>query len=204
MLSTQNYSFSFTAAGLRIHDFSLVIKHRADESQELLINLLGKGKASTGKRILQELSLRYHKLTPDQKHLYENTDLISQKQLAFLAVCKTYRFIHDFMVEVLREKMLVYDYQVRDTDFITFIRNKEISHTEIEKLSDHTKEKVRTVTFRILAEAGLIDSPENMILQPQIIQEDVFSVIVEDHTDWLMVFLLQDSDIQNLLSTWSK
>lgn len=47
---------------------------------------------------------RVTNLTENQLHLLVNADIDTQKLILLLAVAKTYQFIHDFIVEVLRNK----------------------------------------------------------------------------------------------------
>ena len=68
----------------------------------------------------REIRKRLEKLTPDQMIILIHGDLISQKQIAFLAVCKHYDFIRDFTIEVIRDKSLVYDYKINESDYNSF------------------------------------------------------------------------------------
>jgi hypothetical protein len=115
--------------------------HKLDNSEVDFVNELGGGKSSTGKRIFSELNSRIENLTREQLELLVRGDLNAQKQIAFLAVCKTYDFIRDFTVEVLREKMLVFDYEITEGDFISFYRRKTDLYPEMEKLTDLTQKK---------------------------------------------------------------
>lgn len=162
-------------------------------------NELGNGKEVTGKRMLSEYQKRLSMLTTPQLNVLANSDYINQKHIAFLSVCKTYGFIRDFVVEVLRDKLLVYDYQISEGEYISFFRRKADLHPEMESLTENSQYKIRQVVFTILAQAGIIDSAKNKIIQPQILDTKVIETIAEDDTQWLKVFFMSDIDISNIV-----
>lgn len=159
---------------------------------------IGNGKEATGKRILRELQKRIAQLTTNQAAILASGEYTNQIHIAFLAICKTYGFIRDFVVEVLREKLLVFDYQISEGEYITFFRKKAELHMAMESLTEVTQKKVRQVVFTILEQAGIIDSVKNKIIQPQILDPLVIRAIAEDDPQWLKVFLLNDMEIMNL------
>lgn len=159
---------------------------------------IGNGKEATGKRILQELQKRIAQLTSEQLAILANGDFTNQKQIAFLSICKTYGFIRDFVVEVLRDKLLVFDDQISEGEYITFFRKKAELYPEMESLTEVTQKKLRQVVFTILEQTNLIDSVKNKIIQPQILDPKVIQAIIEDDPQWLKVFMINDMEIQNL------
>lgn len=192
------YQFSFTAASLRLNDFVLTAKLKKEHQVVDHVNLLGAGNSATGKRMIREYNKRLGTLTDEQLSVLIDGYLSSQKQIAFLAICKTYAFIRDFTVEVIREKLLLFDYEVSDGEFIAFLRRKTEDHPELEKITDKTTYKIRQVTFKILEEAGIIDNIKNRHIQAQLIEKDVRKSIANDNKEWFKVLLLSDLDIKNI------
>jgi hypothetical protein len=92
-----------------------------------------------------------------------------------VSICKSYSFIIEFIVEVVREKVLVNDYQISDGDYISFYRRKFDLHEEMDSITELTEKKIKQVTFKILEQAGLIDDIKNRIIQPQIIINKMFA-----------------------------
>lgn len=160
------------------------------------INDLGGGKSSTGKRMLSEFKKRISHLTPIQVEVLLNSDLVTQKQLTLVSVCKPYSFIREFILEVVREKVLVYDYQITDGDYISFYRRKFDLHEEMNSLTELTEKKIKQVTFKIMEQAGLINDIKNRIIQPQIIENKLIKALVQDNPNWLKILLVSDLDIQ--------
>lgn len=197
MIDKQKYTFGFTAASLRLNQFVLVAQLNREGKTIDHVRLLGAGKSATGKRMISEYNKRLSNLTLEQTDILIDGILPSQKHIAFLAVCKTNAFIRDFTVEVVREKLLLFDYELSEGDFITFLRTKSEIHPELEEISEKTRHKIRQVTFKILEQAGIIDSVKNKNILSQLVEKDVLRVIANDNKEWLKVLLLSDIDINN-------
>lgn len=196
MVKTNKYDFSFTASSLRLKEMILVAKALHENKEVDYINDLGNGKSSTGKRMLSEFKKRFSHLTTEQVEVLLNSDLVSQKQITLLSVCKSYGFIREFIIEVVREKLLVYDYEVNDGDYISFYRRKHDLHDEMDTITELTEKKIKQVTFKILEQAGLINDIKSRIIQPQIIDYNLMKSIVNDNPNWLKVLLVSDVDIE--------
>lgn len=188
------YEFAFTTSSLRLKEMVLVAQAIIEERDIDFINELGNGKRKTGRKMLSELTKRIENLTPQQVKLLAISDLNVKRSIAFLAVCKTYGFIRDFVIEVLREKYLVYDFDITDGDYFSFFRQKVEQHPEMEDLTEETEKKIRQVTFKILEQAGIIESIKNKTIQPQIIDQSVIASITEEDADWLKIFFLNEMD----------
>lgn len=197
MTEKKHFNLGFTAASLRLNDFVTVARHIRDGSPIDYINLLGAGKATTGSRMIHEYSKRIATLTPLQLSILINGILPLQKQIGFLAICKTYGFIRDFTVEVVREKVLLFQYSLSDGDFISFLRRKTELHPELETITENTIYKLKQVTFKILEQAGIIDSVKSKIIQPQLVDKKVIEAFASDNKEWLKILLLSDTDINN-------
>lgn len=155
-------------------------------------------KTRTSDREFREVRKRLETLTPEQISILINGDLISQKQTAFLAVCKRYWFIRDFTIEVIRDKVLVFDFQLHESDFNSFINSKILLHPELEAFSESTRKKAKQVMYRILEQAGIINNAVDKAILPQILQQDVINAIVREDPAWLKIFMMPDRDIKQL------
>ncbi|MBZ9730889.1 DUF1819 family protein [Salegentibacter sp. JZCK2] len=196
-MHSEKYDFAFTSSSLRLNEIVLVANHFINDSEVDYVNDLGAGKSATGKRIYREVSKRLAFLNSQQIKLLVNGSLDVQKQLAFYAACRSHLFIRDFTVEVLREKYLVFDYEISEGDYISFLRRKQELHEEIDKLSESSLKKIKQVTFRILEQSGLINNTKQKIIQPQILQTELIQAICKDNPEWLKIFLVSDLDMEN-------
>ena len=204
MEDVKKYKLSFTAASLRLNEMVKVASALMDDDSTNLNEVrdsrivFGSVKNRTTEREFREIKHRLEKLTSDQLEVLVHGDLISQKQIAFLGVCKHYDFIRDFTVDVIRDKALVFDYQIRESDFNSFINSKISTHPELEEFSETTLKKGKQVMFRILEQAGIINNAVDKMIQPQLLQKDVIKSIVVDDPKWLRIFLMPDTDIKQL------
>jgi len=204
MRKPSKYILSFTALSLRLNEMVKVAKDVAEKDISDLMEVresrvvFNSVKNRTSDREFREIRKRLEKLTPDQMNTLIHGDLISQKQIAFLAVCKHYDFIRDFVIEVIRDKSLVYDYHINESDYNSFITNRIDAHPELEEFNDSTLKKAKQVIFHILEQAGIIDSAVDKTIQPQIIQADVIRAVAKDDPAWLKIFMMSDKDIMQL------
>ena len=199
MPETIKYDFSFTATSLRLQEMIMYANARLNGQEIDYVRELGKGKAATGIRFNREFLKRIGKLTDSQVALLAKGDLVSQKQMAFLAVCKSYGFLRDFVVEVLREKYLLFDHEFNDGEYISFFRRKIDLHPDMEDLTETTQKKIRQVSYKILEQAGIIENVKSKIIQPQLLDNKVTSALVTDDPNWLKIFLISDMDIKTMI-----
>ena len=158
---------------------------------------IGNGKTSSTKKFLNEINKRLDSLNDEQLQLFIDGDLHTQRQLAFLSMCKAHGYIRDFVIEVLREKILIFDFQISEGEYLSFFRRKMEIHSKMNDFSELTHKKIRQVLFKVLEEAGLIDDTKNKEIKPQIIDSELIRVITNDDKEWLKLFFVSDMDIEN-------
>lgn len=191
-MTQTKYELSFTACSLHVGEMVHLLK-----VEKGLNSPVEGGKSSSIRRKNQEFRKRLEKLNASQIDALIEGDSIMQRQLAYISVCKLYDFIREFVLEVLREKMILMDYQLTEGEYLSFFRRKMMDHPELEGLRDTTEKKVKQVVFRILAEAGIINSAKEKVLQYQILEPQLIRLIKEDHAKWFEIFLLNDFEISN-------
>ena len=205
MQRESKYILSFTAASLRLNEMVKVAKAACDNNTTNLRSVQESGivfssvKTRTSDREFREVRKRLEKLTDGQISILINGDLIAQKQIAFLAVCKHYAFIRDFTIEVIRDKVLMFDFQLQESDYNSFINGKLLLHPELEEFSESTLKKARQVMYRIFEQAGIINNAAEKNILPQILQQDVINVIAKEDPAWLKIFMMSDKDIKQLI-----
>lgn len=196
-MSGPKYRLSFTAASLRIHDTLRVAKGIREADLDGIEEKIGKGKTATGKRIKRELISRVETLTQNQLEYLCNSNLSEARSMIFVAICKTYEYIYEFVVEVLREKFLRFEYTITDGEYLSFYNRKAELHPELEALSVSSQAKIRSVLFKMLEEAGIIDSTRSKNIQPQFLSNEFQKLIKEDDPLLLRIFFMTDTDINN-------
>ncbi|MCJ7529872.1 MAG: DUF1819 family protein [Anaerolineales bacterium] len=157
-------------------------------------NLLQARTQSSFKRTLQELLQRLQCLTKDQLQILVDGSRQEQNQILWLAVCKHYRIIYEFAIEVIREKFLRLDLTISYLDYDVFFNSKAEWHEGLDQLTNATKKKLRQVLFRILHEAEIISSSNSIL--PAIVSARVAISIVNDNPAYLAIFPITDAEIQ--------
>ncbi|MFZ6664106.1 BrxA family protein [Peijinzhouia sedimentorum] len=191
-MTYSKYELSFTAASLQVQEMVNLLK-----IERGILPEDRSGKISSKRRKGKEYKKRLATLTEEQIEVLLEGNSLVQKQIAFLASCKLYEFLREFVTEVLREKMVLMDYQITDGEYLSFFRRKQQDHPELEEITDLTSDKIKQVTFRILEQAGIINSTKERVLQYQILEPETVRAIKSDNIKWLEIFLLSDEEINN-------
>ncbi len=156
----------------------------------LIPDSINKEKSKTSKREFAELKLRLATLTQEEIVLLAKSDSTTQKLVAFLACCRTYSYIRDFVVEVILEKISVFDYQITDRDYNSFFNKKCVDHDELELLADSTKAKIKQVIFKILEQVGLIDNIKAKNISQPIVDTQLQNVLKNHKPSDLALLLI--------------
>jgi hypothetical protein len=204
-VTDSKYKMSFTSGGLFFNE-SLQVAELFHETgdwqktrdQALSENLLQAWTESSSKRRVWEICSRLGLLTEDQLQLLLFSSRQEQQYLLWVAVCKCYPFIRDFMVEIAREKFLRMDLHLQPQDFEIFFEDKAEWHEELEQLRDSTRKRLRQALFQIMREAEII-SPGNMII-PSLLTKQLTKVLAADNPSWLAVLPISDADINSWLA----
>ncbi len=187
------YNMSFTA-GAMLQQPSVLLAElyaslgdwQAVRSRVLADNLLQARTQNTAHRICREIVSRLNSLSADQLAILAEGSAKDQAQVLWAAICKRYRFIHDFAVEVIHEKFLVLDPNLVYADYDIFFNQKAEWHEELVNIQPSTRAKLRQIVFRMLREAELL-SRRNRIV-PVLLSPEVEKSILDDPTLSLSIF----------------
>jgi len=200
-MNQKKYLMSFTTGGL-FHSESLLLLElyiqiqNWDDVYSLALdkNTLQTRVVSTAKRVLKEIINRLKTLTEEELHLLENGSASEQKYLLWLGTCRRYVFLHDFAVEVIRERYLTLKYDLPVEEYESFFNSKEQWHEELEKITGGSRYKQRTVVFKMLREADIIDT--NRLILPALLSDELISTIAKKDVNDLNIFPVSDIDLQ--------
>ena len=179
------YSMSFTT-GTLLYRESLIVANLWEELgdwdavRERVIgdNLLQMRTLNASKRIYREIASRLKRLTPAQLELLRTGTREEQNHMLWLAVCKRYRFIYDFAVEVTREKFLRLDFQLDYHDYDIFFSNKAEWHPEVANVAASTRQTQRRYVFKMMREADLL-SEDNQILPAMLTPREIEAIAAD-------------------------
>jgi hypothetical protein len=187
------YKTSFAAGGLFYHEAIKIAQRYQALGDWALVraefldnNLLQTRTHSSALRLVREAIQRVQCLTPPQVELLLSGSRPEQNQILWLAACKHYRLIAEFSQEVLHEKFLHMDLQLLHRDYDVFFNAKAEWHPDLEALTPMTKKKLRQVLLRILREAEIISSANQ--IQAVILSARVEAAIRGDDPAYLACF----------------
>jgi excisionase family DNA binding protein len=177
----KTYSLSFTAGDLLSRESIAIANLFLDlrdwnlvREKVITSNVLQAKTLSTAKRICREVCSRLKMLNHSELELLIETTIQEQGYLLWLAICRRYKFIAEFAVEVLRERYLSLKHSLNYEDFNFFFSKKLESHQELSKVSQRTVDKARQVLFRMMRQAGLLTTNYEIntaILSPRFLNE---------------------------------
>lgn len=98
-------------------------------------------------------------------------------------------------MEVVREKYLIFDYQIEPSDFTGFVESKAASSKSLGKSSEATIAKLRQVMYRMFAEVGLVESTKHLYITKPLLPETVIRLFIKDDSIALKALLLNDDEI---------
>ncbi|MGR6835158.1 DUF1819 family protein [Syntrophomonas erecta] len=119
-------------------------------------------------QIFNTVSNRVKGLDSSFYKLFENSDLSTQKIIVLIAIMQTDRLFFDFVYEVYREKLIIGNDDMADSDIRIFFKNKQLQSEKVAKWTDYTLKRLGTCYKTMLMEAGLIgrSSGTRKILKP--------------------------------------
>lgn len=162
-MKSERYSMSFTTGSLFHHESvklaQLYLKledWNAVRNKVLVDNLLQARTLNTSKRVCREIISRLKKLSLGELDLLVQANQQEQGYLLWIAVCRRYKFIADFAVEVLRERYVSLKTDLNHEDFNFFFNKKSEWHSELDEIRPATRNKLPQVLFKILRQANLL------------------------------------------------
>jgi len=161
-------------------------------------NIMQKQSVSSRKRVFAEIKRRIETLSNEQLEYINESSSSDIRNFIFLTILKTYRFIFEFMTEVISKKVLMFDYKILNSDYETFFESKKYAVEQLENITEATQYKLKQVLFRILEEAMIIDNTKSKnILKPHLSGE-VIKLIIKDNPIYLKAFLYTDYEIEKM------
>jgi Putative inner membrane protein (DUF1819) len=190
---SERYALSFTTGALlyqesvnlatlfiELDNWSLVREVAVEK------NLLQMRTSKSSVRLCQEICSRLKTLNNNELKLLVAGTVQDRGHILWLALCRRYKFIQDFAVEVLREKLLSFQTELDYEDFEIFFSKKAEWHTELDALKLVTKAKARGILFKMLREADLL-SAENRI-NPTMLSPFFLDAIGSEKRDEVVFF----------------
>jgi hypothetical protein len=132
-------------------------------------------------QIFNTVSARVKTLDESFYSIFLSSDLASQKLFALVAAMAYDTLFFDFVYEVIREKMIIGNNTLSDSDVRIFFKDKQQQDEKVAGWTDATLVRLGRCYKTMLYEAGVIDKAkeERQILKPLI--DPVMQRWLEDH-----------------------
>ncbi|MGV3149173.1 DUF1819 family protein [Rothia sp. 11273D007AR] len=158
------YLLSFSAGALMLNESLAVARvygevrdWEATRQYVVENNSIQAAAESSLKRYTAEVVGRLKVLTDDQLGFLADASAADQKLAVWVAICRRYTFIGEFAEDVVRQKFLLHDYVLTHEDYDRFVAQKMFWHEELEELTELTQKKLRSVIFKMLGGADLVN-----------------------------------------------
>ncbi len=179
-MKNKRYSMSFTTGSL-FHRESVKLavlflefnNWNIVRDKVLSNNILQARTLNTSKRVCREIISRLKTLDLRELDLLVHGNAQEQGYLLWIAVCRRYKFIADFAVEVLRERYISLKTDLHYEDFDSFFNKKSEWHPELDEIRPATRNKLRQVLFKILREVDLLTANNTInaaMLSPHLLE----------------------------------
>lgn len=159
-------------------------------------NLLQTRTLSTLKRVCREVISRLRTLSPSELKFLVEASHQEQAYLLWLTVCRRYRFISEFAVEVLRERYITLKSDLTHEDFDSFFNRKSEWHLELDEIAPATRGKLRQVLFKILREADLLTA--NNMIRAAMLSPRLLDLIHQGSRRDILHFPVFESDLKGM------
>jgi len=160
-------------------------------------NLLQKNKSVTLQKQFSEIKTRLEVLPEELLDYLKQAELNTVRLILLLASARKYRLLYEFIIEVIRDKYLSFNYTLFEHDFEKFLRDKSIDYPEIDNWKQDTRVKMKSYIFKILEEAGLVEleNGNRTIVKPYL-PEKLIEMVVKYKPAFLTIYLISDIDIK--------
>lgn len=206
---SSKYLLSYTAVSLQAYESETIAnlyKETLDwegvAKSVIEDDALQKGTIATRKREFIEFKKRLQTLTPEQLSYYEEATSSEVKNLTMLSCFKLYTFIYDFATEVMRDKLLLFDFKLINSDYESFYDSKRVAYDNLNTISEATQNKLKQVMFKMFEQADFIDSVKNKIITKPYLSEQLIKLIVQDNPKYLSAFLYSDNEINEYIKRY--
>jgi len=202
-MSNERYIMSFTTGNLYHRESVKLAALYIDlgdwnsvHDKVIAENLLQTRTLNSLKRVYREIVSLLMTLNPAELEFLVKASHQEQGSLLWLAVCRRYKFIADFAVEVIRERYISLKTDLTYEDFDSFLNRKSEWHAELDAISAATRVKLRQVLFKILKDADIINT--NNFINAAMLTPRLLELIHQSNHNEVLYFPAFDSDVRGI------
>ncbi len=187
------YNGEIVAGSLLIPESREIAKLFLQEASEeewrqaiIINNILQKRSPASAKRQAKLIRNRLGLMAPEHWDLVKDGNAEVTTQALLAAAVKHSRLLGDFMGNVCRQHWLTFNRMLSDKNWREFLETCSQVDPAVTEWTATTTSKLRQVVFRILAEAGYIDSTRKLNLQPVSVVPEVREYLVKHSENYIL------------------
>lgn len=139
--------------------------HGAVRERILAENLLQNGSPATTRKYCRLVLARMEALTPDMvRSVAKGSEELARSTL-LAGVLRSLALVADFMEDVLLVKVQTFEPALCQTDWPRFLEERATVDPSVREWSETSRKKMGQVVFRMLAEAGYLQSTRSLAIQ---------------------------------------
>jgi hypothetical protein len=192
-LSSHIYNAEISAGSLLLNESRIIAQILLEQPDEeawykaiIVDNVLQKKAPSSAKRQARLIRNRLELMSSDLWGLVIDGSREVAMQALLAAAIKHSRLLGDFIDEVIRQHIKTFNTQLTLRDWKNYLSDCEQRDDSLKGLSNSTKKKLGQVVFRIIAEAGYIDTTRSLNLTPVQVVPEVYNVLVNSGEDYVL------------------
>lgn len=158
------------------------------EFQRLVIveNVLQKRSPSTAKRKAELIQKRFKLVRRELVELIAHGSRQASVQALLVGAIKHSRLIGDFLLRVVREKMRVFETELKTVDWETFLLECEQIDPSIKKWKQSTRVKLGQVVKKCLVEADYLRGSRKFTITPVFLAPEVKKYLVDNDEEYVL------------------
>ncbi|MCK9474442.1 MAG: DUF1819 family protein [Candidatus Muirbacterium halophilum] len=147
-------------------------------------------------RICSEVISRLKHLSTNELEFLVIAVYQEQGYLLWIAICRRYKIIAEFALEVLRANFLKMDLTLYSESFDFFFESKVEYNPELESIRDSTKYKMKQVLFKMLKEAEIVN--EVNLINQIFISKDFYRAIQQDKKEDILYLPIYEPNAKGI------
>lgn len=194
----KKYNLGYSAGALLYEAFDAVINESNDFSllvsgnENIDYHIIPVNAESSQKRYLSEIEKRLKNIPISVLDFYMTSDDTSKKVIQFYAICRYYKIVLEFMIEVIRNKWLHLDFELERYDYKNFLQEKLLESNQAEYVTAKTLNKLTQVFFKMLIELGMYSGKTFNKIN---VDDSLMRTIAKSGDNWFLdVMLLSDDE----------
>lgn len=186
------YSLAFTTGALLYSETMEYVAHIEDYHEFLNEKIapdymvISTNSESSKKKFKSEIDKRLRNLNEGYLGMLKTGEEIDRKIVLFLAICKTYKIITEFCLEVIYKKWKKFDKELTTYDFHYFLSTK-LSDEQYNATSENTRNKLSQIAIKIIKDVGILAKDGINQLEPS---KSLKRMIKESKDEWFFDCLL--------------